>query len=77
MTLDIRPFSSNAKPLFDFLEKNKNRKVDENIAEFSASSGCPIIALYYYYRDKFGNSEEIENKILSLMKFYGILKIQE
>jgi hypothetical protein len=70
MKFDVSIYRVNKFFLGKVIEQNPETNYEILLSRASVSSGCPLIALYYYYGEIFGFTENVRNKLKELMLFY-------
>lgn len=47
-----------------------------SIALYCAVSFCPVLAAYWYCREKYPEDKELSRRIQSVMVFYGVERVE-
>ena len=75
VVIDIDKYRVSKEATKRFLDTKPAEERIEHIGAASVSSGCPIIAVSYYYGEIYGFTPELLRKISDLCSFYKVSQV--
>lgn len=52
-------------------------RLERALSEYAAASQCHIVAVFLFYAEAFGMTEQIQAKVDKLMRFYRLERVKE
>lgn len=68
-------FQSEIETHFGTRDYGDTSALEDALSEFSAVTGCPVIAVYAFYISLFGSTPRLDNHLKNLLTFYRYLEI--
>jgi hypothetical protein len=75
MKLTVSEFKHVKKTLLDYINKNSDKNIEDNIAMVSSFTGVPLVALYHIVIKYHSNTENLKTSLNNIIKFYGYTQI--
>jgi hypothetical protein len=70
MILDLNKYKAFRNHVHRFLDLNPERRTVVNIEKLAVACHCPILAAYYFMKEKVGETEELRQCIEKTKEFY-------
>lgn len=75
MVLYKEKYAVQRKPIKLWIDNRPDKNPVELISEMAVHTGCPIIVVCYFLGELVGFTPELQSKIESLKKFYGVTEV--
>lgn len=75
MTIDLNKYRVNIPVIKAWIKQKHGQNPIDFASELAVATNVPIIVVFHYIGEIIGFSDELNDKIEKLKKFYGITKI--